>query len=192
MVRSSIREIREKVTKPDTEYSDLRRRPTAPVVTVDQRETDRQAERPRDREKPEDRPAVSLAASHGMLRLRMSLPLVAALGASIGAGTTWITSYITDLNDDKEDRAAAMTEIREVRKQFDEHELRIAEIVRTQTDETKRREVLMIRIAEMQLLEWKHLTDVIVALKNRKPVPDKKSDLIEAEARVETNLRDER
>ena len=180
------------MTKPDTEYSE-RRRPTAPVVTVDERETE-QVARPRDRgrDQPEDRPAVSLAASRGMLRLRMSLPLVAALGASIGAGTTWITSYITDLNDDKEDRAAAMAEIREVRSQFDEHELRIAEIVKTQADETKRREDLMVRLAEMQLLEWRHVAEVVVAMKHKKPVPEKKSMLIEAEARVETALRDGR
>jgi len=189
MVRSAIREIQ--VTKPDTEYS-KRRRDTAPVLTVEQRDTERRDDRKDERDRPTDHP-LSVAASRGMLRVRVSLPLVAALAASLGAAGTTLVSYVVGLNQDKQERAAALAEIREVRAQFDAHELRIADLVRADDIETKKREESLRRIAELQLLEWQHVSEVIVALHKRsKTMPEKKIELVEAEARVQTNLRDGR
>lgn len=133
---------------------------------------------------------LSVSVSRENVRLRISLGLVTTIAGVLGVVATNLFSYAKGLGDERVERAADMEEVRAVREQLEVHELRVSELVSASGREAKSRDEILRQVGELQLLEWRYITQVLEAMRARKPAPAKPQDLVDAESRVQASLRD--
>jgi len=189
------------VARSDTEYLKQRggiplRKDTDPSMDtmgarLDALERDKgEAERPLRRdERPPDRP-LEVAVSRRMLRMQLSLPLAAALAATLSAAATSVVSYVVSLDDDRKEHLAVVAEVETMRARLDTHETAMAAAANVYRSEIARTDLAVRTMAQVQLLQWVYVTQVVEAARARKPIPLKPLSLIEAEAKAAISIRD--
>jgi hypothetical protein len=170
------------------------------LEAVRRRDTgDRDAERDRERDAA-DRPTVrepkpqsgwSLAFSRSNLRVRISITILTSLVGALVMVCTHLWTYVKGINVDNGERDAALSEVRAVREQLDEHEARMATMVVGYKADLERSDKALRILAHVQLLQWSYVTTVVEAAQKRKPIPGKPPALVEAETKAAIALRDQ-
>ena len=179
-------------TRPDTEYSERRKSGSHPTLDVNARLDRLERERISDPPSPptnEDK-QLSIAMSKRMVRLRIGYGLLATIGAALGVGATNLISYARGLGDDHEEREAALSEVRAVRDQLDGHEAAMVTMVSNYRASIDRTDDALRTMAQVQLLQWAYVTQVVEATRLRKTIPAKPPALVEAEAKAAVAIRD--
>lgn len=146
--------------------------------------------RERDSARSTPQPQMSAALTRQNLRLRVSVVGLGISSIVLALGGVNVFSYAKGLSKGDDERVQTMAETKAVRAQLDEHETRIADVVDAQGKTAQRSALELRQLAELQLLQWQYMAEVLEAIRRKREIPKKPQLLVDAEARALVSLRD--